>query len=115
MRCVKYCFLWLTVLLAMSCMEYSIENPNESVPGVPNPPQLENRVKKDIITQVAKAEVDILWVIDNSCSMIEEQTSLINNFDAFIRYFLDSKLDWHIGVTSTDMSTGDVPGNHGTA
>jgi hypothetical protein len=95
-------------------MEYSIENPNESVPGVPNPPQLENRVKKDIITQVAKAEVDILWVIDNSCSMIEEQTSLINNFDAFIRYFLDSKLDWHIGVTSTDMSTGDVPGNHGT-
>ena len=46
---MKSCFLWLTMLLAVSCMEYSIDNPNESVPGVPNPPQLENRIKKDII------------------------------------------------------------------
>ena len=70
----KSCFLWLTMLLAVSCMEYSIENPNKLVPGIPNPPQLENRIKKDVITQIAKAEVDVLWVVDNSCSMIEEQT-----------------------------------------
>ena len=57
--------------------------------------------------------MDVLWVIDNSCSMLEEQTTLINNFGAFIGYFLDSQLDWHIGVTSTDMTNGGEPGTQG--
>jgi hypothetical protein len=94
----------------MSCMEYSINNPSEPVPGVPNPPQLENRIKKDIITQIAKPKTDILWIIDNSCSMVEEQTALTNNFDSFINYFIDSGLDWHVGVVSTDMLFPDHQG-----
>ena len=113
MNCVKYCFLWMIAILTASCIEYTIERPDEPVIGVPNPPQLETRVREDVITQVVKPEVDILWVIDNSCSMVEEQTSLVNNFDLFISYFLDSQLDWHIGVTSTDMRDSEVPGNNG--
>ena len=93
-------------------MEYSITE-TKKVPGVPNPPQLENQIKKDVIVQVDKAEVDILWVIDNSCSMAAFQTSLVNNFDSFISYFVGSGLDWHIGVTSTDMDPGEEPGTHG--
>jgi len=114
MNCVKYCFLWMIAILTASCIEYTIERPDEPVIGVPNPPQLETRVREDVITQVVKPEVDILWVIDNSCSMQEEQTTLINNFGAFIGYFLDSQLDWHIGVTSTDMSSGGENGTAGT-
>ena len=106
--CVKSCLIG--VLLVTCTPEYQITDSNK-VSGEANPPQLE---KIDRITQITKQEVDVLWVIDNSCSMIEEQTSLVNNFDAFINYFLDSKLDWHIGVTSTDMTPGDIPGNHGT-
>lgn len=32
--------------------------------------------------------VDIVWVIDNSGSMKDEQTNLSNNFDSFITNFL---------------------------
>ena len=113
MNCVKYCFLWMVAILTASCIEYTIEKPDEPAIGVPNPPQLEDEIRRDVITQILKPQVDVLWVIDNSCSMAEEQATLVNNFNYFISYFLDSQLDWHIGVTSTDMTAGEVPGNHG--
>lgn len=106
-------FVCAALLLLAPCVEYSIAE-NKAAIGIPNPPQIENQRKIDVITQIVKAEVDVLWIIDNSCSMQEEQAALVNNFNYFISYFVDSKLDWHIGVTSTDMSPGDVPGNHGT-
>lgn len=72
------------------------------VPVVPNPPLLETPTKTDVIQQVVTPEVDILWVVDNSCSMSEEQQKLRENFPLFMEFFLDSGLDWHIGVTTTD-------------
>ena len=112
MRYLNYCLL--LVVLTMSCMEYNIGQENKGIQGEPNPRVLVPEMKTDVITQIAKPEVDVLWVIDNSCSMAEEQTTLVNNFDAFIGYFLDSGLDWHIGVTSTDMRDNGIPGNFGT-
>jgi hypothetical protein len=112
MRYLNYCLL--LIVFAMSCMEYNIGQENKGIQGEPNPRVLVPEMKTDIITQIAKPEVDVLWVIDNSCSMAEEQTTLVNNFDAFISYFLDSGLDWHIGVTSTDIRDNGVPGNYGT-
>ncbi|MCA9567057.1 MAG: hypothetical protein KC656_04405 [Myxococcales bacterium] len=50
--------------------------------------------------------VDVLFVVDDSCSMYEEQSALANNFPSFMNYFLGSGIDYHIGVTTTDM---DVP------
>lgn len=46
---------------------------------------------------------DILFVIDNSCSMIEEQARLADNIPNFIDPLLATGLDVHIGVISTDM------------
>ena len=48
---------------------------------------------------------DILWVVDNSCSMGGEQTSLAVNFSSFIQIVDALDMDYHIGVTTTD--TGD--------
>ena len=84
------------------CNEYTIENTGK-VWGEPNPPVLESPIQQDRVVQVTTPAVDVLWVVDNSCSMYEEQTALTNNFDAFIEYFIDSGLDWHVGVVSTDM------------
>jgi hypothetical protein len=47
-------------------------------------------------------KVDILFVIDNSGSMADEQAALANAFDAFITKFVDKGVDYHIGITSTD-------------
>ena len=71
---------------------------------VANPPEAENPTQQDRIVQVPQPEVDILFVIDNSCSMFEEQNLLANNFGPFMEFFTGSGLDYHIGVISTDMS-----------
>ena len=52
----------------------------------------------DVSTQVTTPEVDVLFVIDNSCSMNNEQSELTANFPSFMAYFLDSGLDYHIGA-----------------
>ncbi|MBI2026804.1 MAG: hypothetical protein HYS98_03225 [Deltaproteobacteria bacterium] len=46
-------------------------------------------------------EADILWVIDNSCSMAEERDKVSQNLDAFMRDFKLSHVDFHMGVIST--------------
>lgn len=48
-------------------------------------------------------KIDILFVVDNSGSMGEEQTNLATNFPAFIQVIDESGLDWRVAVTSTDM------------
>lgn len=55
---------------------------------------------------VAVAEavpVDILFVIDNSGSMGDEQANLIRNFESFIQVIAGGPLDYRIAVVTTDL------------
>jgi hypothetical protein len=57
--------------------------------------------------------VDFLFVIDNSGSMSDEQTALINNFPTFIAGIeatLETVDELHVGVTTTDDYWFNVPG-----
>ena len=45
---------------------------------------------------------DILFVIDNSCSMGSWQTDVAANFDSFITVFQSSGVDYHIAIITTD-------------
>lgn len=58
---------------------------------------------QDLFVQNQLQTVDVLLVVDNSCSMVEEQDKLATNFDTFIQYFTDANVDWQIGVVTTDM------------
>ena len=49
------------------------------------------------------AEVDILWVVDNSHSMSEEQDLLADAFDDFVQNLEETNIDFHLAVVSTDM------------
>lgn len=51
-----------------------------------------------------QADVDILWVIDDSGSMGDEQDELANNFEAFIQDFLLQGIDFTMAVTTTDAT-----------
>jgi hypothetical protein len=68
---------------------------------------------KDIPVQLNR-DIDILFVIDDSGSMKEEQVSLAANFSGFIEVLEDIEgglPNVHIGVVSTDVGTGtDIPG-----
>ena len=56
----------------------------------------------DIFDQKSAAEVDILWVIDNSDSMAAEQDKVSNGFTGFFNQLVTSQVDYHIGVITTD-------------
>ncbi len=88
--------------LLAACQDYNL-NGSDDVGGKYNPPDLGAKVQTDHITQVTIPAVDVLWVIDNSCSMEEEQRALRDNFGSFIQYFTGSGMDYHVGVVSTDM------------
>lgn len=63
---------------------------------------------KDIPVDVNR-DIDMLFLIDNSGSMLEEQTSLAANFPEFIRVLqnIEGGLpNIHLGVISTDMGAG---------
>lgn len=47
-------------------------------------------------------KIDILFVVDNSGSMAEEQANLASNFNAFISEFTTKSYDYRIGVVGTD-------------
>ncbi|MDP2313517.1 MAG: hypothetical protein Q8P41_11475 [Pseudomonadota bacterium] len=50
---------------------------------------------------------DVLFVVDDSASMEEEQDRLASNFGAFVEVLASSYADWQVGVVTTDV---DVEG-----
>ena len=85
--------LWtIFALLAISCSDY----------------ELTKRGTGDVFYQEQPGAVDILLVVDNSCSMQPYQEELANNFDAFLTYFIQGDVDYQIGVTTTTMTTPQV-------
>ena len=59
--------------------------------------------RRDAFQQVRMNAVDLLVVVDNSCSMAEEQGNLARNFDSLIDTFSAAEVDWQIAVTTTDV------------
>lgn len=66
-------------------------------------PVLPPGARADTFQQIAAARVDVLFVVDNSPSMIEEQENLGRNFRSFFEHLVRAGADYHIGVTTTDV------------
>ncbi|RMG19810.1 MAG: VWA domain-containing protein [Deltaproteobacteria bacterium] len=65
-------------------------------PEIRGPTQIDGFVQDDAI-------VDILWVVDNSGSMDNERARIAAAFQRFIASLDSEQVDYHIGVTTTDM------------
>ena len=64
----------------------------------------------DRFEQAAEPMVDVLWVVDDSGSMSEEQNALARNFQEFIRFATQQiNVNFHIAVTTT-LADGDMSG-----
>ena len=66
--------------------------------------QLKDREYGDLFYQSAAGQVDLLLVIDNSCSMKPQQEKLAAHFDDFLYFFQTAELDYQIGVTTTTVA-----------
>jgi hypothetical protein len=62
-------------------------------------------IQTDVFAQDAQPKADVLFVIDDSCSMDNEQADLGRNFAAFIRFAVSQQVDYHIAVTTTSVSS----------
>ena len=62
----------------------------------------------DVFYQDPASDVDILLVVDNSCSMGPYQDKLSTNFEQFISYFTDANIGYQIGVVTTDVMNLDA-------
>jgi len=58
---------------------------------------------EESFTQLPAAEVDILLVVDNSCSMAPYQAELAANFENFLTFFEEGSVNYHIGVITTSV------------
>jgi hypothetical protein len=70
---------------------------DEPVNPVPPPEEV-----IDFFDQNAASKVDILWVIDDSESMLQEQAKVSGGFTDFFGTLLESEVDYQIGVITTD-------------
>lgn len=62
----------------------------------------------DVFEQAPVNLVDILWVVDNSISMAQEQNSLAIGAQDFVNRLLVTDIDFHMGVITTDMNTANL-------
>ncbi len=58
---------------------------------------------QDYVGRAGANSVDILWVVDNSGSMCEEQEALKQNFDIFVDELAKTGADFHLAIITTDM------------
>ncbi|MBI5610363.1 MAG: choice-of-anchor D domain-containing protein [Deltaproteobacteria bacterium] len=64
----------------------------------------------DTYVQGVGKQVDVLFVVDNSGSMSEEQQNLANNFKTFTQIADLWQNNYHIGLTTTDMESSAMTG-----
>jgi len=93
----------LLLLAACAPSPSSVPDPTPSPqPAPPEEPVLPG-LRSDIVVQQPPPPVDVLFVVDNSSSMMDEQAYLQDSFPDFFDAIIDSGLDYHIGVVSTDI------------
>jgi hypothetical protein len=101
--------IWFFAFGAAACIEY---NPPIDLPVWPDSDAkpLPPVIQEDVIVQTSTPVMDVLFTIDNSCSMEDEQDALAAYFPQFMRYFDGSGLDYHVGVVSTDLDNSQHQG-----
>lgn len=98
----------LALVALAGCSETELRTVYEEPQFFDQPDNLGPTLWVDEFQQRTVPESDILFVVDNSCSMSDEQEELGANFDAFIQSFINTTLDYHIGVVEGDL-TPDSP------
>lgn len=63
-------------------------------------------VTENFVQKSSDEQIDILWVVDNSGSMSDEQDNLAENFAIFAQKMAEASVDFKMAITTTDGTTG---------
>ena len=80
----------ITLTMLVGCTEYQYTNLDNN----------DSFIQDD---QIVSA--DVLFVVDNSASMVEEQVALAANFADFADLIAETNADFQLGVVHTDMDS----------
>lgn len=95
-------------LCLIGCMDYNQEVPGEIVwPPVPPAEPLDGIPGEDVIISPEQPPVDVLFVIDDSHSMLDDQDTLLGHYERFVSPLEASGVWYHWGVTTTDIYPSD--------
>lgn len=103
-------FLVVGLLFQSACSDTQLRTIYEEPAIYDQPDALGPTVWVDTFQQRTVEASDILFVVDDSCSMEDEQEELAANFDNFIQSFSGTNVDYHIGVVRGDLTSGDQEG-----
>jgi hypothetical protein len=84
----------VTLLLLISCVDYQVSR---------------NREYETWVQPARDQGLDVLWVLDNSASMYEEQVQLASHTQAFADGLSRVDIDLRLGVMSTDAEAEQDP------
>lgn len=105
---VRYAIV--VAISAVACMDNQIVDPATHIWPPSNPPDLDPVFNTDYIRAPSVQVLDILFVIDDSCSMGSDQARLLGATEGLVDALIDERADIHYGVTTTtcNLSCGPV-------
>jgi hypothetical protein len=97
---------WCHAMIVFAIFLTGCSGPVQFQVADPSDPRLmSGQQKTETFTQgIESKKLDILFIVDNSGSMAEEQEKLGERIDSFLSTLTD--IDWQIGITTTDVSNG---------
>lgn len=98
--------LALALSVTVACSETELRTIYEEPQLFDQPDALGPTIWTDQFQQRTVDASDMLFVIDDSGSMQDEQDELIANFQNFSENFVGTNLDYHIGVVRADLAAG---------
>lgn len=69
-----------------------------------------SEVEAYTIPPMDRRPIDVLFVVDDSCSMDNDQRQLSANMRSFFQSFQSGQVDFHVGVVTTDTTAPDRSG-----
>ena len=100
----------LLLSLASCLIENTIDTPRDAVTLYDSPPALERIKTTDKFKERDLKKVDIIFVIDQSCSMSDNISEIYKNIPVFFESLDRYNLDYHIGITSASAPSGPETG-----
>lgn len=102
--------LSLFILFLTACVpEYNYHTPPKLYAGPSYTPALQASWHTDIIPQVPAFDANFIFVIDNSCSMDNDQLKIAQNMPPMIEILHEANVDYRIAITNTD-TMGSIGG-----